>query len=172
MVRDTLFLTPAFHSIIELRHKTAAGFGVQGGGDGRNGGVWIFPADDAGRSRIPSAGDFSLSEPWAGVLDPETKAPSPDGVYRYPFDAAKTSDANAVLRYIGAGAGGWGDPLERDPDRVRVDVRDEYVTIEGAARLYGVVIVGDPHEDPEGVRVDAEATRSLRGRMRAERQET
>ena len=170
--RDTLFLTPAFHSIIELRHKSDTGFGVQGGGVGVNGGVWVFPATDDGAAAIPSTNEFSASTPWAGVLDPVTKAPSRSGEYQYPFDSAKTSGANSVLRYICNGAGGWGDPLEREPDRVRVDVRDEYVTIDGAARLYGVVIVGDPHEDPEGVRVDVEATRALREHMREERQET
>src|SRR3546814_2342020 len=84
-----------------------------------------------------------------------------------PFSSANVSTPNSVLRYITNGAGGWGDPLERDPDRVRVDVRDEYVTIEGAARLYGVVVTGDPVEDPEGVAVDEEATSALRARLRA-----
>ncbi len=55
---------------------------------------------------------------------------------------------------------------------MKVDVRDEYVTIGGAARLYGVVIVGDPQEDPEGLQVDVEGTIALRGRLRSERQET
>jgi N-methylhydantoinase B len=31
-----------------------------------------------------------------------------------------------------------------DPERVKADVRDQYVTVEGAARVYGVVITGDP----------------------------
>lgn len=172
MLRDTLWLTPAFHSIIELRHKSDTGFGVQGGGAGVNGGVWIYPADDAGHADIPATTDFARSTPWAGVLDPETKAPNRAGEYQYPFDSAKTSGANSVLRYICNGAGGWGDPLERDPEKVRVDVRDEYVTIAGAARLYGVVILGDPHEDPEGVRVDPVATDALRTQLRTARQET
>ena len=59
--------------------------------------------------------------------------------------------------------GGWGDPLQRDPERVKCDVRDGYVTIEGAARDYGVVVVGDPERDPEGLDVDAEETERLRG---------
>ena len=172
MLRDTLWLTPAFHSIIELRHKSETGFGVQGGGAGVNGGVWIFPADEQGEAEIPATNAFARATPWAGVLDPETKAPSRDGQYQYPFDSAKTSGTNAILRYICNGAGGWGDPLERDPEKVRVDVRDEYVTIDGAARLYGVVILGDPHEDPEGVRIDSERTEALRDRLRQERQGT
>ena len=45
---------------------------------------------------------------------------------------------------------------------VLADVRDEYVSVAGAARDYGVVVVGDPHRDPEGLRIDEEATARLR----------
>ena len=38
------------------------------------------------------------------------------------------------------GGGGWGDPLERDPEHVLEDVRNEFVSVEGAARDYGVVV--------------------------------
>jgi N-methylhydantoinase B len=74
----------------------------------------------------------------------------------------------AVLRYVNNGGGGWGDPLERDPERVKRDVRDGYVTIAGAARDYGVVVVGDPEHDPEGLAVDTVATDRLRRSLRGE----
>jgi N-methylhydantoinase B len=45
---------------------------------------------------------------------------------------------------------------------VLIDVRDGYVTIAGAARDYGVVVLGDPDEDPEGLVIDAAATARLR----------
>ena len=38
------------------------------------------------------------------------------------------------------GGGGFGSPLERDPERVLDDVRDGYVSIEAAKSDYGVVI--------------------------------
>ena len=57
------------------------------------------------------------------------------------------------------GGGGWGDPLERDTDAVLQDVLDEYVSIEGAARDYGVVI------DAESLTVDDRATEKLRSTM-------
>lgn len=38
------------------------------------------------------------------------------------------------------GGGGWGDPLDRDPELVLEDLRDQYVTLEGARHDYGVVI--------------------------------
>ena len=62
------------------------------------------------------------------------------------------------------GGGGWGDPLERDPARVRHDVVEEYITVEAAHADYGVVI------DAKTMMVDDEATRELRARMRIERE--
>ncbi len=46
------------------------------------------------------------------------------------------------LVYEFGGGGGWGDPLDRDPQAVLDDVWDEYVSVEGALRDYGVVIDG------------------------------
>jgi N-methylhydantoinase B len=45
------------------------------------------------------------------------------------------------------GGGGFGDPFERDPERVRGDVLDGYVSVEGAERDYGVVL------DPETLEI-------------------
>jgi N-methylhydantoinase B len=53
-----------------------------------------------------------------------------------------------------AGGGGWGDPFHRDPKSVRQDVLDGYVTIQSAARDYGVVI------NPQTLEIDAAATRA------------
>lgn len=38
------------------------------------------------------------------------------------------------------GGGGWGNPFEREPDRVLQDVLEGYVSVAGAKRDYGVVI--------------------------------
>ncbi len=65
------------------------------------------------------------------------------------------------------GGGGWGDPLDREPDRVRDDVLDEYVSREAAREQYGVVLTGEILD--YSLEVDAEATRALRERTRRER---
>jgi N-methylhydantoinase B len=49
-----------------------------------------------------------------------------------------------VFRHDLPGAGGWGDALTRDLSLVAKDLRDGLVTIEGAARDYGVVARADP----------------------------
>jgi N-methylhydantoinase B len=65
-----------------------------------------------------------------------------------------------VFRHEQAGAGGWGDPLDRDLTRVLADVRNGFVSPESARRDYGVVL------DPERWVVDEEATARLREELR------
>lgn len=68
-----------------------------------------------------------------------------------------------VLRHIMAGGGGWGDPLERDPELVRLDVENEKLSCGYVFDVYGVVLQG-----PSSA-VDLEATALRRQQMRAER---
>lgn len=67
-----------------------------------------------------------------------------------------------------AGGGGFGDPLERDPEAVREDVIDDYVSIERAARDYGVVI-REIDADLCEYEIDQPATETLRADLRAKR---
>lgn len=68
-----------------------------------------------------------------------------------------------------SGGGGFGDALERDPEAVLEDVIDGYVSIERAAKDYGVVIEAvDPEIDE--YRLDEAATTSLREEQRSTRQ--
>jgi N-methylhydantoinase B len=73
------------------------------------------------------------------------------------------ADSQVIIR-TGAG-GGWGDPLDRDPQRVLEDVRTGFVSVAGALRDYGVVL-------DEGARmVDVAATDSARAARRIAAQE-
>ncbi len=56
-------------------------------------------------------------------------------------------NAGDVVTFRTAGAGGWGDPLERDPQAVLADVENGFVTPEGALAGYGVVIVAGKVDD-------------------------
>ena len=60
----------------------------------------------------------------------------------------------------GGGGGGFGSPLERPPEKVADDVRQGYVSIDSARRLYGVAL------DPESGNPDSVATEKLRGELR------
>jgi N-methylhydantoinase B len=67
-----------------------------------------------------------------------------------------------------AGGGGFGDPLERDPDAVLEDVADGYVTVARACSDYGVVVVECDAELRE-YELDEQATQAERARIRSER---
>ena len=69
------------------------------------------------------------------------------------------------LVYEFGGGGGWGEPLDRDPAAVLDDVWDEYVSIDGALRDYGVVITGSL--DDLTVSIDEAATTLERKRRRS-----
>jgi N-methylhydantoinase B len=106
------------------------------------------------------------------------------GRYRYPPEGLFHGKAGAKARFLvngkpgnpygltqltpgdvvimdAAGGGGYGDPLERDPETVREDVIQGYVSLGKAREDYGVVI------DPGTMRVDGDATEDLRRSMRA-----
>ena len=74
-----------------------------------------------------------------------------------------TVEADDILHFITWGGGGWGDPLERDPELVGKEIRQGLVTPEGALK-YGVVA------DEDGV-VDGDASEALRAKMKDERGE-
>ncbi|WP_128892349.1 hydantoinase B/oxoprolinase family protein [Erythrobacter sp. HKB08] len=68
-----------------------------------------------------------------------------------------------LLHFITWGGGGWGDPLERDPELVGLEIRQGLVTPDGA-KAYGVVA------DKDG-KIDTSATDALRAQMKADRGE-
>lgn len=61
------------------------------------------------------------------------------------------------VRFVMTGGGGYGHPLEREPDRVLADYLDGKVSIEAARNDYAVVI------DEASQTVDLQRTRALRG---------
>jgi N-methylhydantoinase B len=67
-------------------------------------------------------------------------------------------DAEAIVRT--GGGGGWGDPLERDPEAVRQDVIEEFISPDAARADYGVVLAGDGS-------VDSAATERQRNTLRS-----
>jgi N-methylhydantoinase B len=63
------------------------------------------------------------------------------------------------------GGGGVGDPLDRDVEKVRWDLLNEYISHQIAEDVYGVVI------DPQTFVVDKEATKALREKRKKENAE-
>ena len=67
------------------------------------------------------------------------------------------------MQLVTPGGGGWGDPLEREPETVRIDVERRLISPESAARDYGVVM------DAIALQVDPSATEKLRRQIAEER---
>lgn len=76
-----------------------------------------------------------------------------------------TLKPNQLLRGVYASSGGYGDPLERDPELVRHRVREEWISQEYAKRVYGVVL----DTESELYAVDYDATEALRSQLRSQR---
>lgn len=169
VVKDTLWRHASEHWTSPLRVKDSVGFGINGGDNGTRTGVWLFDAVEEqvianGGQLSIDPGVYAASTPVAGTLNPDTfDLAGKDGTFfHYGKEQIWRTRPGAVWRYRTAGAGGWGSAMERDPDRVLRDVRNGYVSVAGAARDYGVVVLGDPDYDPEGVTVDVQATATLR----------
>jgi N-methylhydantoinase B len=61
-----------------------------------------------------------------------------------------------IVEFHSAGGGGYGDPLQRDPEAVAADVFNDYISLERAREDYGVVI------DPIALKADLEETQKNR----------
>ena len=79
---------------------------------------------------------------------------------RLPSKLIRKIKRNDVFRGEMAASGGYGDALERDPEAVLEDVRQDKMTVRHAYAEYGVVI------SPETLKLDAEATAWERARRR------
>jgi N-methylhydantoinase B len=110
------------------------------------------------RHTIPPYGLYGgqPGRPSQNHLNPETENRP------LPSKLTMTITKGQVFRHEVAGAGGYGDPLERDPAAVARDVLNEVVSRAAAGADYGVVL------DDEGG-VEPQATAELRAERRRER---
>ncbi|HEX2160214.1 MAG TPA: hydantoinase B/oxoprolinase family protein [Thermoleophilaceae bacterium] len=119
---------------------------------------------DRARSITWGIGGGLPSNPHGVWLDPD----GPERHYLGAWFASMPAAKGTTFTRPSAGGGGYGDPLERDPNAVREDVADGYVTIERAAKDYGVVI-RTVDEDLAAYEVDEAATLAERERIAANR---
>jgi N-methylhydantoinase B len=115
--------------------------------------------------------DRATLRPW-GVFGGQPGGPSacvlqhPDGTTQVLPWSKMTLPVprGTVVTIVTPGAGGWGDPWTRDPERVLWDVTEELISPERARQCYGVVLT------PLGHRrwaLDHQATAQLRATRRA-----
>jgi N-methylhydantoinase B len=70
------------------------------------------------------------------------------------FDRAALEPGETVVAFS-CGGGGYGSPLEREPERVARDVKERWISAARASQIYGVVVTRDGT-------IDAAATSALR----------
>ncbi|MCT1560781.1 hydantoinase B/oxoprolinase family protein [Brevibacterium casei] len=124
-------------STMESSRTRAGSPGTNGGGEGRRQKQLRRKADGT----VESVGGLSDSGEWLPQML--------GGVQFKPGES---------FVFESGGGGGWGSPLERDPDSVAADVRNDLVTVQSASEVYGVVL--DEH-----LAVDQPATDALRKKL-------
>lgn len=102
---------------------------------------------------------FGVNGGGSGARGAIRVALSPDEPYEPPQYGVERLGPSRVVIHSGAG-GGWGSPIDRDPELVRADVLDEIISEEAARSVYGVVLAS------KGDKVDRRETAHLRGVMR------
>ena len=102
-------------------------------------------------------GDAAASVPYLLTADGK----------RRPLDPIGQVDLQPgeLLGHDLSGGGGYGSPLDREPERVREDVLSRWVSFERARDVYGVVFTADLLTDD--LTIDADATARRREELRA-----
>jgi N-methylhydantoinase B len=108
------------------------------------------------RAHAVPSGLFGGQSPGPSRLTIERASGGKESI---PLNSFFQVGAGDVIELCEMGGPGYGDPLDRDDERVLRDVQDGYVSIAKAAEVYGVVV------DGEG-RVDHDATAALRQKLR------
>jgi len=153
LVRGSSDLSVDFTPYAGLPHGA---FGLFGGYPVGTGGVRAILEPDPGFADRLAAGDYptdvaaAVSGEWAVV----SRGPDRPG-------RAAVPEGHLIADFV-QGGGGYGDPLDRDPERVAADVQSGLVRRATAERMYGVVF-----DDTDAADVDA--TASLRGQLRRAR---
>ena len=122
------------------------------------------PLENPVQAVIPCDGQFAPPRGVNGGLNG-----TPGSTYLINHNGDTTKLPNVVIVHLQKGqtlrgrdssGGGYGNPLTRDPARVRTDVLEGWESIEKARDVYGVVFTGRIEDD--SLAVDAAATEARR----------
>lgn len=115
-------------------------------------------------------GCWGVSGGKAGRPGGSTINPGTDGEQHIQFSRDSVPvKAGDIVRVTTPGGGGFGDPLERDPQAVRLDVQRGLVSARSAADDYGVVVIAQRRGRTDIFEIDNVATLRLRKEMSGNR---
>ena len=131
-------------------HTDGAGAGEYRGGSGA---VRVYRSMNEnqtftasfGRNKWPvwgAAGGKDGSVNYFQFIDADGTVSEPMGIA-----ARRVMNTNDVVRMVTATGGGYGNPFRRPAEKVAMDVKNEYITVEQAKADYGVLV------DPETFKV-------------------
>ena len=131
-------------------HTDGAGAGEYRGGSGA---VRVYRSMNEnqtftasfGRNKWPvwgAAGGKDGSVNYFQFIDADGTVSEPMGIA-----ARRVMNTNDVVRMVTATGGGYGNPFKRPAEKVAMDVKNEYITVEQAKADYGVLV------DPETFKV-------------------
>lgn len=112
-----------------------------------------------GRNKWPvwgTAGGKDGSRNYFEFHDADGTVSPPMGIV-----ARRVMNTGDVVRMVTATGGGYGNPLKRPAEKVAMDVKNEYITVEQAESDYGVLV------DPETFQVTGvtDARKELEGTL-------
>ena len=98
----------------------------------------------SGRNKWPvwGAGGKDGSVNYFQFIDADGTVSEPMGIA-----ARRVMNTNDVVRMVTATGGGYGNPFKRPAEKVAMDVKNEYITVDQAKEDYGVLV------DPETFKV-------------------
>jgi N-methylhydantoinase B len=124
----------------------------------------LFPSEVSFRAEsVKESWSYGTNGGTRGTTSTVTLTPVGGKTYNCPTYGVIDIEPSR-LELISGGGGGWGDPLERDADRVLRDVSDEVVSVEAAHDVYGVVL------DASRTSVDGQQTDARRQALREARE--
>lgn len=136
--------------------------GVSGGIRGlTNSGRGIFGGYPGAPSVVKVVEDTKLEELFKNNRLPDSVEEVGGKMKLLPYGECELRKGSVLFSTSPSG-GGYGDPLERDPELVMKDLREDIISEISAPEIYGVVV------DGRGM-LDGDATQRLRTRLRNER---
>jgi len=110
------------------------------------------------KGKTPHRGFFGGKE---GLRNYVTIVSRKRGVFEVLKDPHIELEPDDLVIIVAGSGGGYGDPFERDPEKVREDVINGYISLESAKKDYGVII------NPKTLEVDHNETLKYRLSQRA-----